>query len=536
MPTRTSIELHPNGCRLVEVELPARRRGPVQADVRVRTFASDVPGVEDSVGALSRLRKERKLAKQAWVTIWGLRSVQQFLRLPPAKPADLEALAARDARKDIALLEGGGDRATTTVVIGSEIQVGAQRRREVSLVAASSAEVKSRIQPIVDAGFVVQGVLTPALALTAVARAQRDVLPGTAAVYVALTARATCVAIVRDGVLMFAREIPWGHESDEGADLPAKAGSHTAQAGSHTERSHTEEISARLASELKRSVLYFKQTFRAAVEAVALCGDMPDLRALTAPLGAALDLPVKTLDSLVGIDAAAVPEPADQFRASVADLRLAIAAGADPAPSANLLPATIRMSREARTRTVRVAGAVAASLVLSVAGYTSVQRSASGYERERQQIEQELARLEPEAQRLDALRQAHGVDLARRAAVGAFDSQGPRLARFLEALSAGMPDSIVLTSVTAESAGIRWRATVTGVAVADDATSGQAAVNGLITMLTESPHVGAPVRPPSIRVVSGRTGDAPAAGGGTPALIPPDTSGVEFALQFEVPK
>ena len=54
--------------------------------------------------------------------------------------------------------------------------------------------------------------MNQALALTAVARTQRDLLPGTAAVYVALTARATCLAIIRDGVLLFAREMPWGHD------------------------------------------------------------------------------------------------------------------------------------------------------------------------------------------------------------------------------------------------------------------------------------------------------------------------------------
>lgn len=519
MATRTSIELYPDGCRLVEVDLPTRRRGPVAGDTRVRTFISDLPFADDEallVQTLSGLRERRKLARAAWVTIWGLRSVQQFLKLPPAKPADLEALATREARKQLAPLETDGEHATVGIVIGSEVQVGSQRRREISLVGVSSADVRRRIQPVVDAGFVVEGVLTPALALTAVARAQRDLLDDSAAAYVALTARATCLAIIRGGTLLFAREIPWGHDRD-------------------TSPAAEEALNARLASELKRSVLYFKQTFRAAVDSVVLCGDMPNLRTLTGPLGTAVDLPVKTLDSLVGIDALALPEPADQFRADVAGLQLAIATAADPKPAVNLLPATIRLSRDARTQRMRLVGAVAASIALIGAGYMQVQRSASGYERERRQMQQELARLEPEAIRLDELRQAYALGTARRAAIGAFDSQGPRMSRFLEAVAAAAPNDIVLTSIAAAPDGMYWRATVTGVAITEDVAAAQAGVNALIGGVSGSPFVGLPVRPPSLRVVSGTATE-----GVSPTeqmtAIPEGMSGVEFELQFSLAK
>lgn len=524
MRTRTSVELYPGGCRLVEVALPPRRRGPIASDVRVRTWVSQIPEAEggvNTVGAtytspLRTLRDKRKLAREAWVTVWGLRSVQQFLRLPPAKPADLEALAIRDARKDLASLETGTDRATVSVVVGGEAQVGSHRRREVSLVGVSTAEVRRRIQPLVDAGFVVEGVLTPALALTAVARMQRDVLPGTATAYVALVERATCMAIVRDGLLLFARELPWGHDR---AAAP----------------STQEALGTRLASELRRSVLFFKQTFRSAVEGVVVCGDMPNLRALTTPLGAALGVPVQPLDALTGIDAAALPPSADAFRADVPALRLSIAVGADPSPRANLLPAAIRLSRAARAQMTRLAGAAAAGVLLVVGAYAMVERSASGYASERQQIEQQLAQLEPEARRLDELRRTAAVAAARRSAMGAFESQGPRIARLLEALSQAVSDDVVLTSSVTEAAGMYWRTTVTGVAITDDAASGQAAVNRLIASLSASPYVGAPVQPPSLRVVSG-TAAASTAAGGQAAAIPEGLSGVEFVLVFEVAK
>jgi Tfp pilus assembly protein PilN len=520
MPARTSVELHAGGCRLVEVDLPVRRRGPVAADARVRTFVSEVANTDDGVAlanALLKLRDAQKLARQTWVTIWGLRSAQQFLRLPPARPADLEALARREARKDIAPFEAGGDVASVSVIVGGEVQVGSQRRREVTLVAVSTEEVRRRMQPLVDAGFVVDGVLTPALALTAVARAQRDILPGTAVACVALNARATCLAIVRDGVLLFAREMPWGHDGDS---APAAL----------------EALATRVASELKRSILYFKQTFRAPVESVLLCGDMANLRVLTGPLSEALGVAVKPLDSLVGIDAQALPEPSDRFRADVAGLRLAIATGSDLEPAANLLPTAIRLSRAARTQMMRLGAALAASVIVVLAGYVLAERMASNNREERLIVEQQLAALEPEARRLDQLRDAYNVATARQAALGAFDSQGPRLARVMEALSQATPDEILLTSVTANADGMTWRVTVDGVAITEDASSGQAAVNALIDRVSASPFVGPPVQPPSLRVVSG-TGAVGTTTTPAPSPVLPDgMSGVQFVLQFQPAK
>ena len=548
MPARTSIELHPSGCRLVEVDLPTRRRGPAAGDVRVRTFASDLAGSADVAtltAALSTLREHRKLARETWVTIWGLRSAQQFLRLPPATPADLESLATREAHKDLAPLQTGGEGASVAIVLGGEVQVGSHRRREVSLVAVSATYVRHRIQPLVDAGFVVEGVLTPALALTTVARTQRDLLPGTAAVYVALTARATCLAIVRDGVLLFSREMPWGHDGSVRESGPTSqhwpVGSPSDPTGDPTgdptSPAAQDALGVKLASEVKRSVLYFKQTFRASVESVTLCGDMPNLRVLTGPLGTALEVPVQTLDSLVGIDALALPEPAERFRADVAGLRLAIATGADVHPPANLLPSGIRAARAARAQMVRLGGASAASLLLLIAGYLFVQRSASTHDNQRLVVEQQLATLGPEARRLDELRQAYTIATARRAALGAFDSQGPRLARLLEAVSQATPAEIVVTSIVAQADGMFWRATVTGVALAPNAASGQTAVNGLVERVSASPFVGAPIQPPSVKIVSG-TGATSAAGGaaGQAAPIPDGMSGVEFTLQFQLAK
>jgi hypothetical protein len=111
------------------------------------------------------------------------------------------------------------------------------------------------------------------------------------------------------------------------------------------------------------------------------------------------------------------------------------------------------------------------------------------------------------------------------------------LARLLEALSSSTPDDIVVTSVTVQSDTTRWRATVNGIAVTEDAASGQASVNKLLQELSTSPYVGAPVQPPSLRVVSGTaaTNGVSNPAGGPPSL-PEGMSGVEFVVSFVLAK
>jgi Tfp pilus assembly PilM family ATPase len=512
MSSRTSIELHADGCRVVEVDV--RSAADPSSDVRVRAFVPNVPRDEqrrrssDLAETLTQLRKRHTLATDTCLTIWGLRSSYQFLRLPPAQDADLDALARREARNEIAPLETDGAGACVAIMVGPDVQVGTHRRREVSLIAVSEADVRRQIQPVADAGFVVRRVVTPAIALTAVARSCADLLPGSTMVYVALEARATCVAIVRDGVLLFAREIPWGHAEPT-----------------------SESIETQLASEVRRSILFFRQTFRSGVDGVVLCGDAPHLRALTAPMGAALSIPVQTLDSLTGIDADHVPEPADVFRAEVASLRIAIAVGAEPITQINVLPRSIRDAREARTTLTRSIAALAAGVLVVFGWYAMVSSSSNGSADVRD-LEQQIAVLEPQSANLIELRRASTMAALRGAALAAFDSQGPRLARILDLLSQSTSDEVALTAIDVRAEAGFWRTNIQGLAVTSDLAAGQNAVNRLLHRLSESPLVGPVVQPPSFRLLSGA--QSAAAAGQRP--IPDGMTGVEFQMQFRVSK
>jgi Tfp pilus assembly PilM family ATPase len=510
MSARTSFELHGDGCRIVNVDV---RPAGAPGDVRVRAFVTNLPRDEhrrrssDLAAAFNQLRKDHKLATDACVTIWGLPSSYQFLRLPPAKDSDLDALARREARHEIAPLETDGAGACVAIMVGPDVQVGTHRRREVSLVAVSEADVHRQIQPIADAGFVVRRVVTPAIALTAVARSCTDLVPGSTMAYVALGAQATCVAFVRDGLLLFAREIAWGY----------------------TEVEH-EPAETRLASELRRSILFFRQTSRSVVDGVVLCGDAPNLRALTAPIGASLGVPVQTLDSLNGIDAERVPEPADTFRTDVASLRMAIAVGAEAISHANLLPAAIQEVRDARTTMMRSVAALAAGVLVVIGWYAMVNSAQSGLS-EMRDLERRIAVLEPQSANLAGLRRASTMAALRGAALSAFDSQGPRLARILDLLSESTSDEVALTAIDVQADGGFWRTNIQGLAVTHDLADGQNAVNRLLQRLSESPIVGPVVQPPSFRLLSG----APSAAVER-RPIPDGMTGVEFAMQFRVPR
>jgi outer membrane murein-binding lipoprotein Lpp len=393
-------------------------------------------------------------------------------------------------------------------MVGADVEVGTHRRREVSLVAVAEAEVLRRLQPVADAGFDIRGVSTPAMALTALSRQHRTSAPGSIAAYVALEAHATCVAIVRDGVLLFAREIAWGYGD-------------------------AEPVETKLAAELRRSMLFFRQTFRAAVEVVVLCGGMANLRALTAPVGSALGLAVETLDSLTGLDASDLPEPAEAFRSAVSSLRVAVAPAAESGSRPTLLPASIRSARDRRAEIVRMAAALVGGVLLVGLWYGLIDGGDAASQV--RALEARVAALESEAERFSSSRRTAAMAASREAALVALDSQGPRLSRFLEGLARTTPQDVALNEIEARAEGAHWRTVVSGMALTEDPAVGQAAVSGLLQRLSQSPYAGPIVQPPAFRLMSGR-GGPDGDESGAPRSLPEGTTGVEFSAQFRVRK
>src|SRR5439155_58597 len=166
--------------------------------------------------------------------------------------------------------------------------------------------------------------------------------------FVALEEEVTCITLVRGAVLVAARLLAWGYVG------------HLDALSQQRER---DDITTRLAGAIRESVASIGGS-SGDIGQVCICGGLPELRSMTAPLMERLDVEVEPLDSLFGINAVLLPEPADEFRERVAELRLAWAAAADWPPPINLLRA--RSSHASKTTLSRaaVATGVAAGLVV----------------------------------------------------------------------------------------------------------------------------------------------------------------------------
>jgi hypothetical protein len=216
-----------------------------------------------------------------------------------------------------------------------------------TLVVVSASDVENRIAPLVEAGLAVDQVVTTPVALASLAQLLHPHPRGAVRAYAAVNRDSVPLAIVRGGVLLFAREI-----------LPAAR-----DAGNDGTRTCAEH----LAAELKRTFLFFKQTSKLAVAQLFICGDVPDLRALVAPLSSALDLEVQPLDSSDGIDADDLLAQDDDIRDHVGEFRVAWAAVAGAPRSLDFTPAHVVAARVSAQLRRRVALGLAAAAVIVLA-------------------------------------------------------------------------------------------------------------------------------------------------------------------------
>jgi hypothetical protein len=334
------------------VDANASSRSPKQGErtlVRVHNFASfgRAASAQALTAELKPLIEARAFPRRAWVTLWDIRSTHRYTRLAANRREDIAAVA----RKHGALLLGL-DAPGLSVGVAQGAELPAQHKIELSFFAAASEDIQNQLRPIQDAGFIVEGIATPCGALWAQARLRRSAVPGDVHTYVSLGVARSALVIVANGYLLYARELDWGYAGP--------------LAGSPAPRSR-DEIAARLGGELRRSFLYVKQYWEEDVSQVLLCGEMPGIRSLTAPLIERLNIEVETLDSLDGIDTSHLPEPADQFVEQVASMRLATAVAAEP-PPVNLLPLDVNATRVNRAGQLIFALVSAAAVAFGAGG------------------------------------------------------------------------------------------------------------------------------------------------------------------------
>ena len=344
MAARVAIELSPAACRLIEIEggAPWIRR---VSDTQVLSFALLPPAGGATRAQLDTLRK-RPVA----VVVWGVptdhRQVvvtggsYQAMRREALGALASAGIDTRDVFADIAPGAPAKDRST---------------RRPVVVALAAAAPLKAAVAPLIRAGIRVRAVLTPAAALASLARTRRTLAqPGAIEAYVALDQTATCIALVRNGVLMTARELSSGYTTWGDAGVPRSL----------------DDIAAHLADELREFFAVVGASIPA-VNQVCVCGGLPDLRSMTVRLMEKLDVEVEPLDSLFGLDPDPLSDRASEFRERCAELRLAWAAAADWPPAIDLL----RLRRRKTARIVLSRAAVFAGAAAGLAAGWQIQRS-----------------------------------------------------------------------------------------------------------------------------------------------------------------
>lgn len=282
---------------------------------------------------------------------------------------------------------------------------------------------------------------------------------------------ATCVIADAHG-WVFSREIPLKfageralrEESPEDFDLdPLEDGVN------HAERLHTE---------LVRTFHYVQsQLVLGNVVRVVLCGDDPDLFALSTVLSTNLELPVEVLEQALDLGLASDP-PAPAA---------AVAIGLALAPTqGNLLPADLKaLTRAARVRRHLSAGLAGSVLMTAAIGVFVVTHST--------QLQRDLAALKGQWEAQRERREALLTAVQMREDAAALESfwaelapQQPRTSASLRTLGAALPPALHVEHLRIEKRDDRWRASIV-VAAEGDGTESADAVSRWSQRLSASP-------------------------------------------------
>jgi hypothetical protein len=341
MPVHLGVELSSVACRVVEID-SGPRVGHGTSAAHVRSFARLARERPDARQPLARFR-----GRQAAAVVWGLHADHRQVVVE-------ERSFGRMRREAVAAMQRAGAETRGRVAdIFAAPRAKGMPERPVVVALASTPGLVAALRWLAGEGVRLQSIVTPAIALMSLARLRRTLSPpDRLEVYVALEATATAVALMRDGLLVAACELDWGYEDGHGFPW------------------HRDEIARRLAEEIE-GFLAGQGERRGALAQVCICGGLPELRSMAVGLMEALDVEVETLDSLFGIDAARLPEPADEFREHAAEYRLAFAAAVDWPVPVNLL----RERNRRRTKAILARAAVAAGVITGVGVAWQLQRS-----------------------------------------------------------------------------------------------------------------------------------------------------------------
>jgi Tfp pilus assembly PilM family ATPase len=487
---RTGIDLSSLRCNVVDAESYGRRRRRGPAILRVHQFTS-ITHLDNAQALTAELKALSAFSRRAWVNLWDVRSSHQYLLLPSGTDSELESRARRHGASVLGMPDV--DVTVATSIGGTRGEPGHHPKREVSFFAAGSEEIRARLRPIVEAGFIVEGVTTPCGALWSQARLRRASLPGEVHAHVALGVSQSALGIFCDGALLYARDLDWGYAAQSMG----------------TRVAHDRELLAhRLSAELRRSFLYLKQYWEQDVAQVLLCGDMPEIRSLTAPLIERLNIEVETLDTLDGIEAETLPEG---FAERAPMLRLASSIAAGP-PPVNLLPVEVTAIRTKKTGQHIVAAGTAAAVAIGAFLYAQATVVRLAADRQIDVTRREMSSLPAQVVAASTTGAGAESEIARTAALRALDAQGPAMARVLEALANAAPQGVTVRSLRAMPDGGHWNVSIDAFAAGADKALARQAAESFLRALARSPLFDEPLQPATLRFAPDARGVAIAAG------------------------
>jgi hypothetical protein len=191
--------------------------------------------------------------------------------------------------------------------------------------AASSPDAvamdEAALAPLIEAGFEIVSLLSPAQALARVVRGRQVGAPaGTAVAALSLNSHGAAIAIVSGPQVLHSRTVEWSLGTP-----------FAGQQGARSELLDRYLLVAQLAPQLQHDIDLVRPVHGVTVTSVVACGNLPDLRSIAMLLIEEMDIEVETLDSAELLDPGTAP---GTFADSVASLQLAaaVASGENRAP------------------------------------------------------------------------------------------------------------------------------------------------------------------------------------------------------------
>ena len=210
---RLGIELTPSRCSLVGVQDGVD--DPRIEDFHTIDYATE--DVRELEGELRRLAKTGRFSGRASVVVWNSRAIHLTMSLP-SDALEREDLAVARAKEEVPSFGSWASHiwagvSTDRMFHASDLTPG----RTLLFTAMSAEDVRRLLKPFVRAGFEIDRVMTPALALTGLAIAVVATQPNAVTAMVAMNTDMGVLAVLQGNRLLLERRLAWDFRVEHAA-------------------------------------------------------------------------------------------------------------------------------------------------------------------------------------------------------------------------------------------------------------------------------------------------------------------------------